>query len=83
MDRGGGMSRWAIIRAADDARAEADRLRAEFSRAMILEDESDVLWGVADDAFWAWRRAEDRARFARQLADQERDGYNVWDGDPA
>jgi hypothetical protein len=73
-------SRSALARGAADARSEADRLLAEAKRALILEGTSDVLYNVATDAIDAWRRAEDRATLAQQLADQEAGGYNVWDG---
>ena len=74
---------WPLALAADNARAEADRLKAEAKRALVLEAESDVLYNVATDAIEAWRRAEDRALLARQLADHHEGAYNAWDGDQA
>jgi hypothetical protein len=56
-----------------DARAEADRLKAE----------GVALYDAATDAIDAWRRAEDRALLAQQLAGQAAGGYNVWDRSPA
>jgi hypothetical protein len=76
--------RWpvAMLRAADDAEAEAAQLYAEFKRAMILAAESDALFEAADDAYWAWRRAKDRAKPLRQLADHEEGVYNAFEDRP-
>jgi hypothetical protein len=70
---------WPLSRAADDARAEADRLLAGASRALILEAEGDALYDAATDALEAWRRAEDRALLTRQLAEQEEGVYNAFE----
>jgi hypothetical protein len=74
---------WPLALAADNAQAEADRLLAEAKRALVLQDESDVLWGVATDAVDAWLRARERAHLARQLADHDEGVYNAFEEGPA
>jgi hypothetical protein len=70
----------ATDRAADDARAEADRLWAEAAPAMVLEDESPALYDAATDAIEAARRAEGRARQLERLADHDAGVYNAFEG---
>jgi hypothetical protein len=67
-----------LERAALDAEAEADSLRAEAQHAMTLETTSDLLWDIATDAINAYSRARERARAVRLLADHHAGGYNAW-----
>jgi hypothetical protein len=67
-----------LERAALAAEQEAEALRAEAAHALILEDQSDLLYDVATDALEAYRRASERARAARKLADHHGGTYNAW-----
>ena len=68
-----------LERAAFDAEQEAESLRAAAVDAITLEDQSRLLYDVATDAIGAYNRARDRARLARQLADQHAGAYNPWE----
>jgi len=68
-----------LITAALDAWDEVESLRREARLALALQD-SLIGLKQAADACDAYSRSYERAVQIQRLADQDADGYNVWEG---
>jgi hypothetical protein len=66
--------------AADAAWAEVESLRQEVLHALTLDDTSPACQAHTDEAYAAYRRAQERATAIEQLAEHSEGGYNVWAG---
>ena len=65
--------------AADAAWAEVESLRREVLHALTL-DGTGPACQATDEAYAAFRRAQERAAAIEQLAEHSEGGYNVWAG---